>query len=141
MGGGSVSKYAPRYFKIDFSKADDMWEQILSVYDADIAIKDSEIPFNIGALYKSKENNTVIISAYPFINARHSREYSFVYMPLWLPNDMLEPLGITNNLLTFEDILNNIGKLLALFGKADSPRVLSTDGLTEITEEEFYKID
>ena len=139
-GCGSVSKYAPRYFKIDFSKAGTVWKEILGISDVDTAIKDSELMLTVGALYKIKVDNLVSIQGYPFINIDNDREYSFSYMPLFLIQNMAEAFGI-KSLLTFEDMLENIGKILVATGKIESDGVLSMDGLTEITEEEFYKID
>lgn len=138
--GGSVSKYAPRYFKIDFTKADSMWKIILSISDEDNAVKDSELQCSIGASYRTLTEKFGMICAYPFMNTTDHR-YAFAYMPLYVIDDILEPLGLKSNLLTFEDILENIGKILVEFGKIDSYRVLSMEGITEITEEEFYKID
>ena len=140
-GCGSVSKYAPRYFKIDFDKADNLWQTILSISNADDAVNNSEIAFNIGALYKTKAENIAIIQAYPFLNIEDGREYSFCYMPLYIFKEYTELFGVKSNLLNFEDILENICKLLVETGKVEYDQVLSTDGLTEITEEEFYKID
>ena len=141
-GCSSVSKYAPRYFKIDFSKADALWKRILgSISNDEDYVKAIEIVYTVGALYKIKVDNLVSIQGYPFINIDNDREYSFSYMPLLLIKDMAEAFGMTTNLLTFEDMLENIGKILAYSDIIDSPMVLSMDGLTEITEEEFYKID
>lgn len=139
-GGGSVSKYAPRYFKIDFTKADSMWKIILSISDVDNAVKDSELLCTIGASYRALTEKSGMISAYPFTNTKDN-VYAFAYMPLYIVDDILELLGLKSNLLTFEDMLENIGKILAEFGKIDSYRVLSMDGITEITEDEYYKID
>lgn len=138
--GGSVSKYAPRYFKIDFTKADSMWKIILSISDVDNAVEDSELLCTIGASYRTLKEKSGIISAYPFIN---TKDYvcAFAYMPLYVMDNLLEPIGLKSNLLTFEDMLENIGKILVEFGKIDSYRVLSMEGITEITEEEYYKID
>ena len=138
--GGSVSKYAPRYFKIDFSKAGTLWKEILGISDVDTAIEDSELMFTVGALYKIKVDNLVSIQGYPFINIDNDREYSFSYMPLFLPQTVAEAFSI-KSLLTFEDMLENICKILVENGKVEYDQVLSMEGLTEITEEEFYKID
>ena len=142
-GGGSVSKYAPRYFKIDFSKADALWKRILGIHNDDEEYaRVSEVIYTVGALYKIKDGNFTVIQGYPFININtNDREHSFSYMPLYLQKEFAEAFSITTNLLTFEDMLENIGKILAYSSIIDSPRVLSMDGLTEITEEEFYKID
>ena len=139
-GGGSVSKYAPRYFKIDFSKAGSAWETILSITDIDDAVKDSDMMLTIGALYKIEMENHNVIYTYPFINIESNWKYSFSYMPLYVTEDIARQLGISS-FLTFEGMLENICKILVLLGKVDSDGVLSTDGITEITEEEFYKID
>lgn len=143
-GGGSVSKYAPRYFKIDFDKADTLWKTILGIHNDEDYAKLSELIITVGALYKikDKDTNVTIIQGYPFIDINtNNREHSFSYMPLILPKEFAEAFGMTTNLLTFEDMLENISKFLAYSGAIGYPEVLSTEGITEITEEEFYKID
>lgn len=140
-GCGSVSKYAPRYFTIDFSKADNVWKTILGIHNDQDYAKPNEIIYTVGALYKIKDVNFISIQGYPFLDIQDIREHSFCYMPLFLEKEFAEAFGITTNLLTFEDMLENISKILEYFGIIHSLRVLSMEGLTEITEEEFYKID
>ena len=80
-----------------------------------------------------------VITSYPFIS-KHGL-YSFSYIPLYLPQYLLDEYGIQGKagIQTFEDIIKTVSNIIpALLGIEIN---LSMDGITEITEEEYYKID
>ena len=142
-GGGSVSKYAPRYFKIDWDKASKDWEYALYISDVDSPIKNSNLQLNIAASYKSvyevQGYKYTIIASYPFINKKMA--IGFSYIPLFVSQFVLDSFEIQgkSGIQTFEDIINLLSNIiLLLFGVEVN---LSMEGITEITEEEFYKID
>lgn len=141
--GGSVSKYAPRYFKIDWDKASNDWNYILTVGNTETPVQESNIPLNIGASYKSivkSDNyNYSRISGYPFIT--RSGAIGFSYIPLFITKYAIDSYEIEAKagFQTFENIVTLLSKLLPLFfGTAVN---LSMEGITEITEDEYYKID
>lgn len=144
-----MSKYAPRYFKIDWDVASNDWEYILSIRDVDNKINQDNILFNIGASYKIfvndlsssvYESSMYEITSYPFINISNSRQYWFCYIPVYLPKEVAGTLGITKyGFLNFEDIIEVIHSILNnILGIEVN---LSMEGITEITEDEYYKID
>lgn len=142
--GGSVNKYAPRYFKIDWDKASSDWRHVLTVGNAEAPVQQSNIVFNIGATYKiiAKESNYNYsrITAYPFITINDT--IGFSYIPLFVTKSIIDSYEIeaTPGFQTFEDVVTLLSKLVPqLFGIEGVN--LSMEGITEITEEEFYKID
>ena len=86
--------------------------------------------------------NTCNIQAYPFNEINYKNfAYSFSYIPLYFSKVFIEEFGleITSGIQTFEDIIICMNKLIpAIIGVGCN---LSMEGITEITEEEFYKID
>lgn len=138
--GESSSKYAPRYFSIDFDVADEGWKYLLTMRDHDNIINEDNIMLNIGANYKIKANAHKHIASYPFINDNlNGVETSFSYAPLYLIDALANDFGIKGGFLTFEDIITNMPIFLKTALGIDI--TLSMNGITEITEEEFYKID
>lgn len=137
---GSSSKYAPRYFSIDFNIADEGWKYLLSINDAMNPIYQDNIVVNIGATYKViVEENNKGISAYPFMTKRSNSVTQFSYIPLYMSDTIAGSIGIKGGFLTFEDIITNMPTVLR--GVLEKEITLSMNGITEISEEEFYKID
>lgn len=137
--GESSSKYAPRYFSIDFNVADEGWKYLLSIKDMINPTQDN-ITFNIGAIYKTiVDENIKIITAYPFITNILNSVTQFSYVPLYISDSIAGSFGIKGGFLTFEDIITNMPKVLIVL--LEKEITLSMNGITEITEEEFYKID
>lgn len=133
-GGGSVSKYAPRYFKIDWNKASEDWKYVFSGnYEGKDFIF---FVFRFASTIKSNfdwETGDASIVA-----SQWSKPDSFSYNILYIPNSIKNNLGINYNFCSFEQIIevvNKIGVLTAF------PVNLSMEGITEITEEEYYNID
>lgn len=144
MGGGvgNSSKYAPRYFSIDFNVADEGWKHLLSFKDSNNPIYQDNILGNIGATYKYNYPATFITS-YPFppnvIEDASKTETLFSYIPLYMGSREASEFGMKGGFLTFEDIIINMPILLKQGFGVDV--TLSMNGITEITEEEFYKIE
>lgn len=105
--------------------------------------------YTIGASYKTfisdlssavYETPTYEITAYPFINLTDSRQYWFSYIPMYLQKEIAYSLGITKyGFLNFEDIIEVMTIFLNTLHSKEIN--LSTEGITEITEDEYYKID
>lgn len=143
LGGGRTqdgSKFKPRYFSIDFNITDEGWKYLLSV-DVDNFIRDSNLAFTIGSTYKliDVKDNLVYIGAYPFMSLDGDRKFYFSYTPLYLDERSSGALNINKyGFLEFEDIIEIMPSLIeTIFGKNIT---LSMNGITEITEEEFYTI-
>ena len=64
--------------------------------------------------------------------------YAFSYNVLYIPNNIKNNFGINYNFCSFEQIIEVVNNLSVMF---DSPINLSMEGITEITEDEYYKID
>ena len=82
----------------------------------------------------------VCINAYPFMALDGDRKFYFSYIPLYLNERVAESININKyGFLEFEDIIEIMPGLFKIFlGKNIT---LSMEGITEITEEEYYKID
>ena len=140
MGGGvsNSSKYTPRYFNIDFNVADEGWKYLLTIKDLENIIGQDNIFVNIGASYKIK-SNAIFITSYPFAHYVLEDKTSFSYIPLYISDYIANAFEIKGGFLTFEDIITTMPAVLRLFLEKDV--TLSMEGITEITEEEFYKIE
>ena len=132
------SKYAPRYFSIDFNVADEGWKHLLSIKDAENAIYNDNVFYNIGAHYKSKGLITFITS-YPFTPVQLEDKTSFSYIPFYIDNIYASEVGIKGGFFTFEDIITKMPTILRV--ALEKEITLSMKGITEITEEEFYKME
>lgn len=142
MGGGvgNSSKYTPRYFSIDFNVADEGWKDLLSIKDMMNPIYQDNIAVNIGATYKIiVDENNKMITTYPFITNILTSKTQFSYIPLYISDSVADSFGIKGGFLTFEDIITKMPAILRVLFEKDI--TLSMKGITEITEEEFYKID
>lgn len=143
-GGGSVSKYAPRYFKIDWDVASKDWEYVLHIDNFDKSVSASNLITSIGATYRTQIEAEVnywdVVTAYPFTPIQ-SKFYAFSYIPLFISQVVINAYGIQAKagFQTFEDIIKAMSSLLSI--KYDRQYNLSMDGITEITENEYYKID
>lgn len=138
--GESSSKYAPRYFSIDFNVADEGWKYLLSIKDVMNPICQDNITVNIGATYKIIiDEDNKMITAYPFFSNLLNSVTQFSYVPLYIPDGIAGSIGIKGGFLTFEDIITNMPKVLIRV--LEKEITLSMNGITEITEEEFYKIN
>lgn len=138
----NVSKYAPRYFSIDWDKASEDWRKLLSII-SDVVTNDSGIAMNIASTYKIDDGNLYIISAYPVFNdgiGSINNLIGFSYLPVYIDKVLVEAFGLSvkHGLYSFEDIIENISTILNSMG---IELILSMEGITEITEEEYYKVD
>ena len=144
MGGGSVSKYAPRYFKIDWDKASKDWKYVLCIDNFDKSVGASTLMHTIGATYRSEfttEGNVwSVVTAYPFAPIQ-SKHYAFSYIPLFIDQFILDAYGIQAKagFQAFEDIIKIMTSVLSIIHTRQFN--LSMEGITEITEDEYYKID
>lgn len=142
--GSSVSKYAPRYFKIDWDKASKDWEYVLCIDNFDNSVNASNLITSIGAtyrmLYAIDANYWDAVKAYPFATTQ-SKFYAFSYIPLLIDQFVINTYGIQAKagFQTFEDIIKIMSSILSIM--KDRQFNLSMDGITEITEDEYYKID
>ena len=138
-GVSNSSKYAPRYFSIDFNVADEGWKYLLSIKNLDNTKRQDNIVVNIGATYKTIINESnKLISSYAFIPDALDRVTQFSYIPLYMSDNIAYSFGIKGGFFTFEDIIPNMVAILKVgFGKDIT---LSMNGITEITEDEFYTI-
>ena len=139
-GVGNSSKYAPRYFNIDFNIADEGWKHLLTMKDSSNPIHQDNIFVNIGASYKviADEENRMIVT-YPFYGDVLHTKYQFSYVPLYIPDGIAYSFGIKGGFITFEDIITIMPAVLRVILEKDV--TLSMKGITEITEEEFYKME
>jgi hypothetical protein len=126
----NVSKYAPKYYSIDWSKASEDWNKMLTVNIEDL----STVFFTIGATYKLHGVDRGIVT-YPCISEYPERLVAFSVLPLVYKAD-LGDIFISNNLKESIITLNDFFKT-ALGIDIN----LTMEGITEITEEEFYKVD
>lgn len=132
--GSSVSKYAPRYFKIDWNKASkNMYEIFTGRYSNNYwqyeTIIVSSVKFNLeGDIYVifNNQNLSSIINTQP---DAEKNIIAFSYLPLHNVMDSVEDVS-QMRIMSFEEQINS-GKNYGL----------SMDGITEITEDEYYKID
>lgn len=139
---GSSSKYVPRYFSIDFNIADEGWKSLLSIRNVNNIINDDNITTSIGSIYKLilVEDNMVSITTYPFTSLNGNKKFYFSYIPLYIDERLSGSLNINKyGFLEFEDIIEIMPILLETLYEKNI--TLSMNGITEITEEEFYKID
>lgn len=137
-GGGvsNSSKYAPRYFSIDFEKANDDWSKIMSAFidDGNFNI------FKIAASYKYFSDKPIITS-YGYPDTINSGPYSFSYIPLYINEDIIGLLDSSNIQKGFKSLEEIIQIINIIAPKFDFQIDISMNGITEITEEEFYKIE
>ena len=127
---GGSSKYAPRYFSIDWAKCSEEW---LKVFDI---ANDTYIGMQPFASVKVSHGEIVIISSYGTFSDAVSAVKAFSYIPCYAKNVGL-PFNIPTDIFTFEQCIEVINSLLPMMGQS----ILTLDGITEITEEEYYKID
>ena len=139
---GSSSKYAPRYFNIDFSIADEGWKYLLTIENVSDISTVENVCITIGSTYKLiiVDDNTIDITSYPFISLDGNIKFYFSYIPLYFDEGIAESFNLNKyGFLEFEDIIEIMPSLIKMiFGKDIT---LSINGITEITEEEYYKID
>ena len=131
-GGGSVSKYAPRYFKIDWDKASEDWELVLSL-DGNL----DNIGLIISSSNKINFSSFIGIVNYPMAKEHAKLIIAFSYLPISvnLSSSGIPLTGITD--------FNTLVELLPIFLKnlGVNDINLTMEGITEITEDEYYKID
>lgn len=119
-GGDSINEYAPRYFKIDWEKADENWKYCLF-----------EIPGKNDSKLSSTTKiiaGTPIITAYNIINIeQYQNIVAFSY------NTCI----YADTIVSFEFALTIVNNLLSSSGLDN----ISMNGITEISEYEYYKVD
>lgn len=135
---GSSSKYAPRYFSIDWDKCSNSWKYILS---DSYKIEGISYYLVIGfsATTKCCINGDYLISA----NNGSSEEetIAFSYIPLIVPNYAQEIFGTQYQMpFNINDLIECINIVIKDVLNLDIEPI-SMEGITEITEEEYYKID
>lgn len=125
------SKYAPRYYAIDWSKCSVDWAVVMNGHESNNVVNYS---YCLPASYKINimDGINIIISHgnYFKMNLNHYTIIAFSYIPICVStmiNNDVENIRID----TFEDVIQNLNTKLDL----------SMEGITEITEEEYYKMD
>ena len=130
-GSGNISKYVPRYFKIDWDVADTSWGMLLSLESKSLSIAST---CKIIIAY----NNIVINTAGSMNNVT---PIAFSYLPIYVSQIVIDNynLDIKAGLkITIEEALEAVKAILV----SNNVQVnLSMEGITEITEDEYYKID
>lgn len=129
--GGSSSKYAPRYFSIDWDKADENWTNIFDITN------DTYKVLQIFSTVKIRYEGLPVISQYGTVASTTYVE-AFSYIPCCINDVIYKAFNLPyKGIVTFEqciEVINTIGSSLEL------PQI-TLNGITEITEEEYYKID
>ena len=130
MGGGA-SKYAPRYFKIDWDKASKDWIDIITHYDRhNYSYYDRNI---VASVKLEPAPNIFSIITYILFQITGFAYYeiiAFSYIPNCIASMQYnDPDKI--KVCSFEETIDILSDKLNL----------SMEGITEITEEEYYKID
>ena len=134
---GSSSKYAPRYFSIDWSKCSESWKYILSTEHIDGMIYANTIGFV--ATIKTNSDTGYIIGTGSY--DPYDRNIAFSYIPVSMSDYVQEALGIQYQMpFNINDLIEFINKLIKDVMNLDIAPI-SMEGITEITEEEYYKID
>lgn len=130
--GGVASQYAPRYFKIDWDKASEDWKYVLSL---DNSAKN--LIFIISSSNKVNFEGYIHILAYPMTIDYVKNIIAFSYLPVAanIPNFHPQLTGI----IDFNTLIEIVPNLLKIEAGLDVN--ITMEGITEITEEEFYKID
>lgn len=119
----SDDKYIPRYFKIDWEKADEDWKSIIGYNNTD----KYTLFYKVTSSYKIVNSNGVMIVNYPPEKTGVLMVKAFAYHPTGVNVDI--PY-LSKNILSFEDTI----EFLKQFFKFN----LSMNGITEITAEEYY---
>lgn len=128
--GGSSSKYAPRYFSIDWNKCSEEWSKMFDITN------DTYSALQFFASAKIKYGEITTITAYGLFGESFNAVKAFSYIPCYTTD--LSDLGIHyTGILTIEQCIEIINVILPL---NDLPEI-TLEGITEITEEEYYKID
>lgn len=137
---GGSSKYAPRYFSIDWDKCSDGWKYILSdYYLIDGSSYHRTIAFN--ATVKVYINEEYMIGASAGINSTTEDIVAFSYIPVSMPNYIQEAVGLSYQMpFNIKDLIEFINIVIKDVLNLDI-QPISMEGITEITEEEYYKID
>lgn len=130
-GGGSVSKYAPRYFKIDWDKASEDWKMVLTLHSSF-----DNLTLIISSSQKLTFSGKEIIVNYPMTEEYYSFLRAFSFMPVYFSYSIED---ITGGIKNFEEVIKILPELAKILGYPELN--LSMDGITEITEDEYYKID
>ena len=130
--GGGANKYAPRYFKIDWDKASAGWASILAKFEDGSNIEIYQ-GLNFTASVKLFRDISIITSGTP---NDYKTIIAFSFIPLYVPADV--GLGI-DWIKTIEDYIIAANFIFKNWMHNDI--ILSMEGITEITEEEYYKID
>lgn len=128
--GGTASKYAPRYFKIDWANCSEDWKYVFSTgYNKD----------NIFHMLRIASTMKVTNADGTFISASQgSRPDSFNYNIVYISSEIKDMLGVNYTFCSFEQAVELVNMLSI---QIDIPINLSMEGITEITEDEYYKID
>ena len=124
---GSYIKYIPRYFSVDWSKCSEGW---LKIFESNNNQYFFLQPF---ATVKCVKDEMVIINAYGVSSDNVLLVKAFSYIPCCFKGDFI----IHNGIFTFEQCIEAINIILS----TQNMPILTLEGITEITEEEYYKID
>jgi hypothetical protein len=131
---GGSSKYAPRYFSIDWNKADEGWKYSLCA---------DNIGLKISSISKNNSDYGPCINTFGVYLDSYNDILAFCFQPLYISKQLIEEAfgitEVTGHIDTIQDAIYLLNKLISIFNH--QPYTLSMNGITEITEEEFYKID
>lgn len=130
--GGSISKYAPRYFKIDWDKCSKDWEFVLSLDN-----NFENLFFMISSSAKINFGSIICILNYHMTTEHAKNIIAFSYLPI---SANLSSLGVPiTGIADFNTLVEVLPNFLRDTYQVDIN--LTMEGITEITEDEYYKID
>lgn len=134
----NVSKYAPKYYSIDWSKASENWKYLLCS-NLDGACTQCTL-FHVASTLKVNMvgfDKPFIIASGPSINDNVNIE-AFSFLPVYIDDTSKDQSGGGFIMDGFLDIEKCI-ELLNSMQVTEYP--ITMEGITEITEEEYYKMD
>ena len=118
-------------------KASDGWKKVLTFNDNNI----DELRFNIVSTMKINfDDYGFIIVANGVYETHYEKIISFSYLPVYVSTKLMEELDIKTDISLYEelnDLLPIVNNIISMQGYNN----ISMEGITEITEEEYYKID
>lgn len=127
-----MSKYAPRYFKIDWDVASKDWELVLSV-DSSM----ENLALIISSSSKLKHNSFVYIANYATSTQNAKDLIAFSYLPVSADLSIFDLETV--DIIDFNTLVGLLPDLLKKVIGMDTN--ITMEGITEITEDKYYKID
>lgn len=82
-----------------------------------------------------------MINAYGYPETVNLDPYSFSYLPLYISSELINNFGLNNIQGGYKSLEEIIDIVNIMASKFEFSINISMEGITEITEEEYYKID